>query len=67
VPEPGVVPVFAVPHEMGIQASIESLNGRWQAKVWARFQHPSLEALQVQAVVGCFPHLRLANLLKYGL
>jgi hypothetical protein len=45
----GVVPVFAVPHEMGIQAAIESLNGRWQAKVWARFQHPSLEALQAQS------------------
>jgi transposase len=45
----GVVPVFAVPHEMGIQAAIESLNGRWQAKVWARFQHQSLEALQAQS------------------
>jgi transposase-like protein len=45
----GVVPVFAVPHEMGLQAAIESLNGRWQAKVWARFHHPSLEALQAQS------------------
>jgi hypothetical protein len=45
----GVVPVFAIPHEMGIQAAIESLNGRWQAKVWARFHHPSLEALQAQS------------------
>jgi hypothetical protein len=45
----GVVPVFAVPHEMGIQAAIESLNGRWQANVWARVQHPSLDALQAQS------------------
>ena len=45
----GVVPVCAIPHEMGIQAAIESLNGRWQAKVWARFHHPSLEALQAQS------------------
>lgn len=41
-----VVPVFAPPRETGFQAAIESLNGRWQAKVWARFQHVSLAALQ---------------------
>jgi hypothetical protein len=45
----GVVPVFAPPRESGFQAAIESLNGRWQAKVWARFQHESLEALQSQS------------------
>ena len=45
----GVVPVFAPPRESGFQAAIESLNGRWQAKVWARFQHASLEALQTQS------------------
>lgn len=44
-----VVPVFAPPRESGFQAAIESLNGRWQAKVWARFQHESLEALQAQS------------------
>jgi hypothetical protein len=40
-----VVPVFVPPHESGFQAAIESLNGRWQAKVWHRFYHPSPEAL----------------------
>src|SRR3954469_25460454 len=42
----GVVPVFAPPRETGFQAAIENLNGRWQAKVWARFTHESLEGLQ---------------------
>lgn len=42
----GIVPVFAPPHETGFQASIEALNGRWQAKVWARFWEPTLGALQ---------------------
>jgi transposase len=41
----GVTVVFAPPRETGFQASIESYNGRWQAKVWQRFQHPSLPAL----------------------
>jgi transposase len=41
----GVTVVFAPPRETGFQASIESYNGRWQAKVWQRFQHPSLSAL----------------------
>jgi hypothetical protein len=45
----GVVPVFAPPRESGFQAAIESLNGRWQAKVWARFQHMSLEGVQGQS------------------
>ena len=45
----GVVPVFAPPRESGFQSAIESLNGRWQAKVWARFQHESLAALQAQS------------------
>lgn len=34
-----VTPVFAPPYESGFQASIESLNARWQAKVWQRFHH----------------------------
>jgi hypothetical protein len=42
----GVVPVFVPPHEMGFQAAIESYNGWWQAKVWARFHHASLSDLQ---------------------
>lgn len=41
----GVVPVFAPPRETGFQAAIEAFNGRWQAKVWARFHHESLSAL----------------------
>jgi hypothetical protein len=44
-----VVPVFVPPRESGFQAAIENLNGRWQAKVWARFQHESLAALQAQS------------------
>jgi len=42
----GIVPVFAPPREMGFQAAVESYNGRWQAKVWARFHHPTRAALQ---------------------
>jgi len=42
----GVVPVLVPPRETGFQAMIESYNGWWQARVWARWQHPSLAALQ---------------------
>jgi hypothetical protein len=45
----GVVPVFVPPRETGFQAAIEGFNGLWQAKVWARFQYPSLEGLQAQS------------------
>jgi hypothetical protein len=45
----GVVPVFVPAHETGFQAAIESFNGRWQAKVWSRFAHESLAALQRQS------------------
>lgn len=38
----GVTPVFAPPREPGFQAAIESLNGRWQAKVWRRFERVTL-------------------------
>lgn len=41
----GVTPVFAPPNETGFQAAIESYNGRWQAKVWSRFQHEDLAQL----------------------
>jgi transposase-like protein len=44
-----IVPVFAPPRESGFQAAIESCNGRWQAKVWVRFLHESLPALQAQS------------------
>jgi hypothetical protein len=40
-----VTPVLVPPRETGFQAMIENYNGRWQAKVWSRFQHPSLAAL----------------------
>ena len=45
----GVVPVFVPPREAGFQAAIEGFNGLWQAKVWARFEHASLEGLQAQS------------------
>jgi hypothetical protein len=44
-----VTPVFAPPRETGFQAAVENFNGRWQAKVWARFHHDSLAALQLQS------------------
>ena len=44
-----VVPVFAPPREVGFQASIEHYNGLWQTKVWVRFEHTSLHALQTQS------------------
>ncbi len=44
-----VTPVFAPPRENGFQASIESFNGRWQAKVWSRFHFETRAALQQQS------------------
>ncbi|HIQ22738.1 MAG TPA: hypothetical protein EYH34_16055 [Planctomycetes bacterium] len=41
-----VTPVFVVPNETGFQAAIESFNGRWQTKVWNRFEHRSVAALK---------------------
>lgn len=41
----GITPVFAPPREPGFQNAIEGFNGRWQAKVWSRFQHRSLADL----------------------
>ena len=41
-----MVPVFVPPRETGFQALIESYNGWWQARVWSRFQHADLAALQ---------------------
>jgi len=45
----GVIPVFAPPREHGMQNPIEGFNGRWQAKVWARFQFDDLQALKAQS------------------
>lgn len=42
----GVTPVFAPPRESGFQAAIESLNGRWQAKLWARSRDVTLAELR---------------------
>jgi hypothetical protein len=41
----GVTPVFAPPREPGFQAAVESLNGRWQAKVWSRFERITIVEL----------------------
>lgn len=40
-----VVPVFAPPREPGFQNAVENFNGRWQAKVWARFGQDALSVL----------------------
>jgi putative transposase len=45
----GVVPVFAPVREHGLQNAVESFNGKWQEKVWARFEHTSLEGLLRQS------------------
>ena len=45
----GVIPVFAPPRETGFQAAIENYNGRWQAKVGARFHFASMTQLQTQS------------------
>jgi len=45
----GVTAVFAPPRETGFQAAVESLNARWQAKIWQRFHFESLGALQAQS------------------
>jgi hypothetical protein len=42
----GVIPVFAPPLEHGMQNSIESFNGLWQAKVWQRHRVASIRELQ---------------------
>jgi transposase len=42
----GVSPVFAPPREPGFQNAVESLNGRWQTKVWQRFEPTTLEDLK---------------------
>ncbi len=46
----GITPVFAPPREHGFQNAIESLNGRWQAKVWSRLHHESLNDVQQQTL-----------------
>lgn len=42
----GVVPVFTPVQEHGFQGAMEAFNGLWQEKVWERFHHEALPALQ---------------------
>lgn len=44
-----VVPVFAPPRETGFQAAVESLNGRWQARLWRRFTEPGLAGIRARS------------------
>lgn len=44
-----ITPVFTPPRETGFQAAVESLNCRWQEKVWERWHHASLAALQTRS------------------
>jgi hypothetical protein len=45
----GCTPVFTPVKDPSFQAALENFNGRWQAKVWHRFHHGSLRALQVRS------------------
>jgi hypothetical protein len=60
-----VTPVFVPPYETGFQAAIESLNARWQSKVWHRFHHESLGALRHRSTrYAAAYRLRLATRLE---
>lgn len=45
----GIVPAFAPPREPGFQNGVENLNGRWQDKVWGRFDHQTLAGLRARS------------------
>lgn len=45
----GVIPVFVPPLEHGMQNTIESFNGLWQAKVWRRHRVRSVRELQARS------------------
>ena len=45
----GVIPVFAIPREFGIQSAIESYNNQWQAKVWQRFHFANIDESRRQS------------------
>ena len=45
----GVIPVFVPPLEHGMQNTIESFNGLWQAKVWQRYHVGSASELQARS------------------
>lgn len=63
----GLTPVFVPPREHGFQAMIEHFNGLWQAKVWSRFHHLDLAALQSRsgAFVAAYGR-RLAQRIEHG-
>ncbi len=42
-------PVFVPVKDPSFQAALENFNGRWQVKVWHRFHHASLRALQARS------------------
>jgi putative transposase len=52
----GVTPVFAPVSEHGFQNAVESYNGKWQAKVWARSVYQSLVRLQKQSAKHVAAH-----------
>lgn len=60
----GVVPVFTPPGELGFQASIEAYNRRWQERVWRRWRHPSLTALQQRSAAFVHAYGRRAQLTR---
>ena len=45
----GVIPVFVPPLEYGMQNTLESFNGLWQAKVWQRHHVASVAELQMRS------------------
>jgi hypothetical protein len=45
----GITPVFVPPLEHGMQNTIESFNGLWQAKVWQRHRVVNIAELQVRS------------------
>ena len=52
----GVIAVFAPVSEHGFQNAIESYNGKWQEKVWARSEHKSLEDLKNKSALYVEAH-----------
>jgi transposase len=44
-----VIPVFVPPLEHGMQNTIESFNGLWQAKVWQRYRVANLVELRARS------------------
>jgi hypothetical protein len=45
----GIIPVFVPPLEHGMQNTIESFNGLWQAKVWQRHHVASVPELRMRS------------------